>query len=462
MTRLLVVLLLAFGIALLGAQEGARATPLYAVRAGHSCATCHIEPSGWSEPSFFERECTLSCKSCHVSPGGGGLRTPAGRYYGMEVLPTWGLRPGDHGDPSRYRPEGHPEEGRYRLWEGFSGWWPGPVSPKQVSDRYGFLDPTPMFDAGVDLRGMVFAPLLDENRPLQAFPMQADVYGAVRPDEHFVFVGSFGLQGRRDGGLDDGKLGKGVARADPLSYLTSRELYVMADHLPFGGYVRAGRFPVTYGWRLPDHTTFTRRNLAFDEDRSVFGVEAGVVQNYAYAHLQVFRQGFEGWFGETLPVGDGAAFSFGWRDLGWQVGFSSEVLRRRFPNAPASRFSDGGTYKSGLQWGLNLYPFVYLGELDWRLTDPHEAGNDELAHALAAFHELNWLVVRGLNGKLKYEWMDPSLRFKDDQFHRASVGVEWHPFLFTHLELDYRYAWKTYDVVATASHEALLMVHFWY
>ena len=58
--RFLVVALGAFLVALLLSDAAARATPLYAVRAGHSCRTCHIEPSGWQNPSFFERDCTMS------------------------------------------------------------------------------------------------------------------------------------------------------------------------------------------------------------------------------------------------------------------------------------------------------------------------------------------------------------------------------------------------------------------
>lgn len=462
MSRVVLALVGAVAFALVLVDGAARATPLYAVRAGHSCRTCHIEPSGWENPDFFQRDCTLSCKACHVSPAGGGMRTTSGRYYGMEVLPTWGMRPGDHGDPAKYRPAGHPDEGRYRLWEGFSGWWPGPVAMEDVPDRYGFLAPAPLLDGGADLRGMLYRPIGDEARRLQIFPMQADVYAALRPDPNWVFVGSVGLQGRRDGGVDGNALGKGVVRDDVLGYFTSRELYVMADDLPLGAYLRAGRFPALYGLRLADHTAFTRRNLGFDQDRSVWGVEAGLVQNYLYLHAQAFRQGFEGWFGEALPDADGASVSVGWRDLGYQLGFSAEALRRRMVDDDGDPWNNGGTFTTGMHVGVNLYPLVYLAELDWRVTQPVGAPLDEVAYAFAALHEVDWLFFRGLNGFVRYEWMDPNLTFRDDQFHRASVGLEWHPLSFTHLVLDYRYAWKAYDFVSSASHDALLMVHFWY
>ncbi len=462
MTRYLLVVPALALIALVLGNEVARATPLYAVRAGHACRTCHIEPSGWQNPSFFERDCTLSCKACHVSPAGGGMRTTGGRYYGMEMLPTWGLRPGDHGDPAKYRPEGHPGEGRYRVWEGFSGWWPGPVPMEQVTDRYGFFEPNPMFDVGADVRGMIYRPIADANRRLQIFPMQADVYGVVRPDEHVTLVASFGLRGRRDSGVDGDALGEGIAREQVLDYFTSRELYVMADDLPFGAYVRAGRFPALYGWRSDDHTLFTRRNLGFDQDRSVFGVEAGVVQNYAYAHLQTFRQGFSGWFGESLTPADGVTLSFGWRDLGWHIGASAELLQRRLVDDDDDPLNNGGSVTGGVSGGLNLYPLVYLAELDLRAARAPGSELDESAYGFAALHEVHWLFLQGLDGLARYEWMDPNLDFRDDQFHRVSLGLVWHPFSFTQLQLSYRYAWKRYDLLKSASHDAFLMVHLWY
>src|SRR5690606_561876 len=135
-------------------------------------------------------------------------------------------------------------------WEGFSGWWPGTVPARSIDDRYGDIDADPWLLIGGDGRAMVYAPL-DGQRPLQAFPMQADAGAALRLGP-VTLAGSVGLRGRRDGGIEGAGLGRGLLRKNPLDYLLVRELYAMVDDLPFGTYVRAGRFSPTYGWRVPD------------------------------------------------------------------------------------------------------------------------------------------------------------------------------------------------------------------
>ena len=134
---------LAVGITAVGFALVADATPVYSVRSGHECDSCHVEPLGWANPEEATRDCTLSCGICHVSPAGGGLRTPSGEFYGREALPMFGGRPSDGTNPQQHLPEGYPSEGRYRLGEGFSGWWAGDVDHKTIEDRYGDIDPDP-------------------------------------------------------------------------------------------------------------------------------------------------------------------------------------------------------------------------------------------------------------------------------------------------------------------------------
>jgi hypothetical protein len=431
----------------------ADATPLYAVRSAHRCDTCHVEPSGWANPPEPERLCTLSCKGCHVSPTGGGQRTPSGRFYGREVLPTFGPRPSDGVPRDKYLPAGHPNEGRYSLFEGFSGWWPGEIPHRSIPDRYGDIDPNPLVDVGADLRGMVYAPLdfSDERPPVQAFPMQLDVYGMVRPSENVVLAGSAGLAGRRDGGFEDAEVGAGFLEREITDLLTIRELYAMVDNLPFGAFARAGRFQPVYGWRIPDHTSFTRRSLGFDEDRSVFGLDAGIAGNYWYGQLNFFRQGVGVWPADSQQPGYGATVTAGYRDLGWQAAANLQVLDR-------TRGSDEVT--TGVQWALNLYPVTYLGQYDYSMSAP--GGDVEAAaHSLFAYHEVDWTIFRGFLLKAKYDWMDPNVTFLDDHKHRFTSGVEWHPFMHVHLLADYRVNMKAYEL-DTLGNELLVQLHLWW
>jgi hypothetical protein len=122
--------------ALLGWASPAAATPMYSVSSAHACNTCHVEPTGWLNPDKADRRCTLDCQGCHVNPSGGGLRTPLGEFYGEEVLPMFGPRPGESANPARFLREGEPSKGEFDMfgaWNG--GWWPGEVQHQPATFR---------------------------------------------------------------------------------------------------------------------------------------------------------------------------------------------------------------------------------------------------------------------------------------------------------------------------------------
>lgn len=438
--------------ALLGLRgQPAEATPLYSVSAVNACDTCHIEPSGWAQPELKDRRCTLDCSGCHVSPGGGGMRTPSGAYYGREELPTFGTRPGRFTDPAAYRPDGHPVEGRFRIGEGFAGWWPGPIPAGTIPDRYGQIAPDPKVAVGGDARFMGYVPLGEDADDPAFFPMQASLELMGRPSRHLVLYTNLGLAGH--------KRSEGV---DPLDYLAVRELFVKVDRLPWNLYVRGGRFAPQYGWRLPDHTSFIRRELGFDQNRQVWGVEAGLNPNYPFANVALFAQGISlrtsagdaTWAGDTGDAGYGASLTAGVRELGWQAGGSLHVLRR--PEGDDELLA-------GPMWAVNLYPVSYLGELDLRRATGDDGG---ATNSLVAYNEVDWRILRGLIGKLKFDWIDDDIRVKDDHRNRVTASAEWHPYTYSEIELQYRrnYQGGSAALIGSAltGQEIILMLHGWY
>ncbi|MFZ5482137.1 MAG: hypothetical protein ACOZNI_35580 [Myxococcota bacterium] len=418
----------------------AEATPVYSLQTVNACDTCHIEPSGWKNPEMKDRRCTMDCSSCHVSPTGGAMRNTTGRFFAREKLPMFGTRPTKGEDlAAKYLPEGHPTEGRYRLGEGFSGWWPGEKPMEDVPDRYGFLKPDPKLAFGLDFRFMVYAPL---GADLKAFPMQYDMYLSYRPLYNLVLYGSGGLMGRQANDLTD--------KGDKVISAAAREVFAKVDRLPYNSYVLAGRFNLPYGWRLPDHTAYIRRNLGLDQNRQVFGVMAGTNPNYPFVHAALFTQGADWWPGDTGEDGFGAAVSGGVRELGWHLAGSAMAYRRR------DGFDD---IQFGPQWGLNLYPVAYLGEVDFRRqTDPAVS-----KEGFFAYHEVDWRLVEPLVLKAKYEWMDDDLELKDNHLNRLGAGVEWHPYTYTHVEAQYRATFTGGGVALAGSeftgNEILVMLH---
>ncbi|MEL6180333.1 MAG: hypothetical protein AAFS10_15330, partial [Myxococcota bacterium] len=226
----------------------------------------------------------------------------------------------------------------------------------------------------------------------------------------------------------------------------------------YNSYVRAGRFNPSYGWRLPNHTAYTRRDLGFGENRQVFGLEAGINPNYLYANLAGFAQGIEGWPGDDEPAGFGSTFNVGWRDLGWQVGASFHYLNR------TEEGNENDDITGGLTWGVNFYPVVYLGEVDARITAVPDGDN---VVSLFAYHEINALVARGFTLKGGYEWQDQNIETQDDHNHRIFLGTDWHPYTYTHIEALYRRTWTggSYpltDLTDAQADELLAILHVWF
>ena len=424
-----------------GSSEGA-ATPFYSVDSGSRCNTCHVEPLGWANPERHrERACTLDCSGCHVSPTGGGARRPMGRFYGEEVLPMFGRRPSDAADPERHRPEGYPSEGRYALWSGFEGWWPGDVDFRTIEDRLGHIDPTPIWHAGGDLRAMVVAPT-DGNadRDVAAFPMEAQAYLSVNPVEHLNAYLDLGYQGSTRDGVNGGGSDRSIGEM-----LWLRELHLMWRTMPFNTYVRAGRLSLPYGWRVSDHTAYIRRGV-FDQYRQAFGGEVGLAANYGWGNLMLWRQGADWWPGDTQPPGVGVTAQGGIRTLGFQLGLSGHMMQGQEGTSDEAAF--------GPMWAVNLRPVTILGEMDWRRNVSPRLTTD----SITVYHEARLTVLRVLTPRFRWEWTDPDVLVRDDQRWRIVPGLQWNPLRYLQVDIAYRYE---HVAGGQSPSEILVQIHSW-
>lgn len=436
--------------------QQAVATPAYAVQAANACNTCHVEPVGWANPErVLDRRCTLDCQGCHISPTGGGMRTPMGQFYARETLAMFGRRPSDAADPMRFHDGQAPTEGSYRLFRGFEGWWPGEVEFRTIDDRLGDIDPDPTWQIGGDYRTMSVYPVDNSGRDIVAFPMQIDTYLAVHPLPNLTAYLDLGLQGSTQRSFDDLN---GPDDADTKflrDVLWLRELYVMLHDLPGGAYVRGGRIPLPFGWRLPDHTIFTRDDL-FDQYRHAYGVEAGWAPNEYWTNVALTYQGVDNWPGEVdLRHGGGVTLQGGLKQLGYTVGASAHIFAGE---------DDYREYMWGPMWALNLSPFVYLGEFDIRREEGVDL--DETADttdvggrtSLYAVHELQWFAIRGLIPRLRYEWTDRNVLYQEDHRHRFSMGVQWDILWALQVDLQWRQEFRP-ATDGRDNSELLLQVH---
>jgi hypothetical protein len=423
------------------------ASPFYSAGSGHACDTCHIEPIGWKNPEVRDRRCTLDCQGCHVSPTGGGLRTPSGRYYGEQTMVRYGTHPGDGIDATVYLPKGFPAKGSYSLKEGFRGWWPGKLDHRTIQERYGVIDPNPKFSAGGDIRLMSLAFAQKGRFGAAAFPMEAQLYLSATPSNKFTAYADVGVRGSQ----------QSVVPASALDALWVREVFVMRRDMPYNGYVRAGRFSQPYGWRIQDHTAFIRAGR-FDQFRQGYGVEYGVSPNEGWGNIAAWRQGLPGWPGDVLPGGLGVTAQGGVRRLGYQAGLSAHYMRAdragTFLGNLFGAAADGtDEIMVGPMWAVNYYPFVYLGEADYRRTIKNGVAVD----SWAVFNEVHWEWRKGVTPKVRLEAIDQNIGVPSNTEVRMLLGAELNPYKYAQFDIATRIGASTGGFSA----DFLLQVHSW-
>lgn len=417
------------GAALLfgGLASPAGATPLYAARAGRTCDNCHTDPSGWQNPELASRKCNLSCMGCHVDPSGGGLRTVAGRFYAEATLPMGLASHRGYKDQGRF-PFGLELDGERRNRTPELAWWTplgGSSGTAFDQGRYAGLNADPLLQVGLDARLATWL----SGESVTVFPMQLDTHAALRPVKHVTLFTTAGVIAESRG------FG---ATAERETAFAVKDAWGMVHQLPYMSYARVGRFVPAFGTRTEDHTSFIRRDFELDLGSRlsrVTGVEVGLAPNYPIVQASVFRPNSS----DRLQSGDplnqrdppvlgvdgwGGALHAGWRDLVWQVG-ASGMLRRR-------ALEDGGdTTEGSLQGGLNLaavsdsVPVTLLGEVALGRRQRPRSGRGS-THT-AAMAELGWLVINGLNLRLKFDYSDADTEVEADHVYRLGLGFDLNP-----------------------------------
>ncbi len=455
-----------------GNSSLSRATPLYAAREGRACDNCHLTPNAWVNPRLVDRKCTLSCASCHVDPSGGGLRNASGRFYGRSTLPMIATSPRPTQDWDRefaryfYRrdrattysdslPLGPNDYDEARAWPEAprDGWARGTplASPSRhalLQGRYGVLNADPFLRVGYDVR---LAALLSQS--VLVFPMQIDLGMSVHPIEHLSAVANVGARGRT----------RGASRTfdDPRTpYL--RDGYILLHEAPALAYVKAGRFVPSFGLRLDDHTSQTRRAFELDgalPETRVTGIEAGANPNYPFLSVSWFRSTAR----DRAPAafdpfdfdgGSGAAVNAGYRELAWSLGASA--LTRRRPLGEGGDASSYAIYGVFNLWRLrNDLPITYQAEFDFGRRD-RDSGRE--AKQRAFYQEVDWRAANGVNFLLAQDWGDPDREVIDDDAYRISTGVQLTPIPGVTLDTRLRILLPASGV---AGADGFMQLHLW-
>ena len=204
---------------------------------------------------------------------------------------------------------------------------------------------------------------------------------------------------------------------------STREAFALFGNgsLPLEGYVKAGKFFLPYGLRLVDDGEFTRARTGFNYDTPDIGVELGI---------------------EPGPLSFFVSFSNGTQgasedNSGKQIAGSAALIFRRFRfGASASRNDapDARRDVVGGFGGFNVGRFTFLGELDYIFDSFEER---EGVNQFAGFLEGDFLVIRGLNIKTTYGFLDPNRDIGENARVRWRFGVEVFPTQFVQASVFY-------------------------
>jgi hypothetical protein len=329
-----------------------------------------------------------------VNPSGGGMRTS---YASQELVP------------------------KEFAWS--------PATPAMLAE----IDPKigKHLSIGTDFREIYLAvdPNAGEGVERGFFQMQGDIYVSFQLDPKFTLLYNRGMT-------------------------NSYELFGIAHVLPGDGYVKAGRFVPSYGWRFDDHTMYVRSHLGFMPPAFT---DVGLEVGFQPKHLDLQFDAVNGNRGSTsdndrLQAGAvNALYRFHTGPVAaaagvegyWQPGVTEDL-------------TTGGVHGYLMGWNV-----TWVAEADLIHHDPQ---NGPTVTGLVASNELTWLVRQGLELKGTYDFFDPDRDHRTGAQSRWGGGVAVMPRSFLALEGLYRYTHVETGTAITGKsfNEGVLQIHFLY
>ena len=186
----------------------------------------------------------------------------------------------------------------------------------------------------------------------------------------------------------------------------NRELFALIQGLPLDSYAKVGRMLLPYGLRLLDDEAFIRDRTGYTYERHAVGAEVG----------------FEpGPLSLVANVTDD------------QLSFTGATVHRRFRVGASygRNRGEGGDSVWGAFVGFNFGRFTLLGE--GNLISEGDVDR------FAAFAEMNFLVRRGLNLKLTYEFFDRNRDVSNDRDGQDRITIGLEPFVTQFLQVRVSY-----------------------
>lgn len=339
----------------------------------------------------------VNCTSCHVSPNGGGLMTDYGRSLASEALSTWS----------------------YAQEE-----WPG----------HGVLpEAPPWLKVGGDVRWIQTYVDNAQATAATAFLMQGDLELGLNFGK-FWYVQSLGVQGGPNGAPGKGE------------FVAHRYygLYNWSDE----GYVRAGKYLLPFGLNIPDHTSFIKRNLGFDQDQETYNLDVGRIGEQ-WNVLAAVSFGRKDKRAVNLETGGTVVVAYNLGDTHKVMG-SFAYLKGDGPHR----------YLLGPQvlWGFNSR-WVFMGEFDYQ-EKTTEGPTKSVQKGAVTYSRLQYEWLKGLHSYLLHQFSYTDFTQLRTRVNSTGVGMIWYP--RPHLEVIAEADYAETAEINSYNTVAWLLAHYYF
>ena len=207
----------------------------------------------------------------------------------------------------------------------------------------------------------------------------------------------------------------------------NREVYVKLRDESGKFQLTAGQFYLPYGLRLQDDSAFVRQTTGINFTNPDRGVQLGYEQG-PWSTIVSITNGSGG--GRETDTGKQVSFVTVYVQRQWRLGFSVNA-----------NDDDGGDRQMGNVFaGVKTGPIAWLAEVDLIEDDLPLGGKRD---AIAGLLEGNWLIQKGHNLKVSYDYFDPDDDVDEDHQARWSLVWEYMPMQF----LQGRFGVRIYDGV---------------
>ncbi|MGZ3748497.1 MAG: hypothetical protein ACXWRE_13970, partial [Pseudobdellovibrionaceae bacterium] len=221
-------------------------------------------------------------------------------------------------------------------------------------------------------------------------------------------------------------------------------LYNLSDE----AYIRGGKYQLPYGLNIPDHTSFIKRNLGFDEGQETYNVDVGS-NGEKWNSLLVLSFGRKNSSQVNLEKG-------GSLQVGYNIGDTHKVSG----SFAYLKGDNSHRYLLGPQilWGFNP-KWVFLGEYDYQ-EKSLEGEAKAVQKGAVTYSRLQYEWYKGVHSYLLHQFSYLDFTQLRTRVNSAGVGVLFYP--RPHFELSAEADYSETSEINAYNTSSWVMGHYYF